>query len=369
MARRPRVSTYYRAREGYWTVRWREHGKQHEQGGYQTQDEAEDDADIIRKRVRSGIPGVRTSCTVGTLVANWFDSYVLTPAIAPATRDTYIIDARRILDHLADRDAATLSSADVRAWRDHIATTTSPRAANKAHTALSSAYQRGRETDPPLVEANPCRGISRLPEVRRAVNMPTRQHIAALEASAPAPRELAMLMIASRGALRQSELLGLRWGDADAASGGVFIRQIADLGRTIRESPKTQRSVRRVPLPPSAWAAIDAYRPATTDPSALMFPSPEDRHRPLQRTSWVRYWWQRWKLAAAWDAASRGDEWAALLDIEWKSLRHHAISRWAAAGASQAQVSRWSGDSMATIDKHYAHLFDDDEFDVMQAID
>jgi hypothetical protein len=103
-----------------------------------------------------------------------------------------------------------------------------------------------------------------------------------------------------------------------------------------------------------------------------MFPSPTDPARPVSRSAWAKVYWKRWRRHAAWLAAAEGqpeDVWADLLELDWKNLRHHAISRWAAGGASITQVSRWSGDSIATVDKHYAHLFDEDEAHVMAAVD
>jgi len=282
MARKPpSVTTYYRKREGYWTVRWREHGRQIEHGGYPTQADAVEAAHHVRQRLRTGLPGVRSTLPLTDLVAAWWNTYVNTDAVTAATREGYRNDTRRILEYLAHTDAATLTQPRVREWRDTIADTHSARAANKAMTALSSAYQRGIEAG--ITETNPCRGIRALPEVRQRIHMPTRRHVEILEQTAPTPRELAMLMVASRGALRQSELLGLTWENVNTTDGSVFIRQVADRDRHIRQSPKTQRSNRRVPLPPAAVDALEQIRPPAA--TGLIFPSPTDPTRPLHRRS------------------------------------------------------------------------------------
>jgi integrase len=369
-ARRPKVRTYERA-PGKWSVIWRELGRQLEERGYETEDEAEDRADEIRQRLRTGLPGARQHRTIGQLVANWYDDYVTTDSVQAATRQGYRIDMARILDTLRDENAHTIGSARVREWRDTIAAQHGPRAANKAHTALSSAYQRGIEASPPMVEHNPCRGVKRLAEPKQGYVAPSRLHVEYLEQTAPAPRELAMLLVASRCGLRQSELFGLKWGQVRGAA--LQVTQVADpVTRETRQSLKTMRSERRIPMPTRTIAALDAIRPPSASPDDLVFPSPTDPSRPMSRSAWPKTYFWPWRRAAAWQAAADEhgeDVWGELLDLLWKHLRHHSIARWAAAGATITQVSRWSGDSIATIDKHYAYLFDEDEAVVMLAID
>lgn len=370
MARRPSISIDQRT-NGRWRVRWREAGRQREEGGFELESEAQDHADEIRERLRTGLPGTRQHRTVGQLVARWWDDYVTTDSVQAATRQGYRIDIRRILDTLKDADAHTLSASQIREWRDTIAAADGPRAANKAHTALSSAYQRAIEAHPPLAERNPCRGVKRLAEPVQGFTAPSRLHVEYLERTAPAPRELAMLLIATRCGLRQSELFGLKWGQVRGRH--LQITQVADpVTRRARASLKTTRSERRVPMPPRCIEALDALRPGTERADDLVFPSPTDPTRPMSRSAWPKTYYWPWRIAAS--KLAKQDKQPArvtrtLLEIQWKHFRHHAVARWAAGDATITQVSRWSGDSIATIDKHYAYLFDEDEADVMQAID
>jgi hypothetical protein len=71
-ARRPKVRTYERA-PGKWSVIWRELGRQLEERGYESEDEASDRADEIRQRLRTGLPGARQHRTIDKHYAYLFD--------------------------------------------------------------------------------------------------------------------------------------------------------------------------------------------------------------------------------------------------------------------------------------------------------
>jgi len=368
-ARRPKVSTYYRESRGTWSVRYWEHGRRLEETGYETEDEAEDRADEIRQRLRQGLSGARTPRTIGELIAHWWDTYVTTGSVTRSGRETYQIDAARILATIGLEQAAQ-PTARFRLWLDELAQSHSPRTANKTLTALSSAYQRALEHDPPLVETNPCRGVKRLPEQVQPMVIPTPRQVVWLERTAPSERAYCLLMIASRCGPRQSELFALEWGHdlGDALHFG----QVAERGREIRKSTKTRHS-RRVPIPPSVREALDWYANTIPRRRGMLFPSPTDPQRPADRSAWVKVYWYPWRRHAAWHAAAAGEGehvWGGLLELHWKHLRHHYASRLASARATILQCSRWMGhSSFATTDKRYSFLFDEDEAHVMAAID
>ena len=367
--RRPAVRTYERS-AGKWSVIWREHGRQREERGFATQDEAEDHADPIRERLRKGLPGVREARTVGQLVAYWYNSYVDTVSVQASTRVGYRIDGARILEHLGEHDAH-MGTGTVRTIRNRISELHGARAANKFHSALSSVYRVALEHDPPLVENNPCLGLKRLAEPPQGFIEPIPAHITYLEQTAPTPVALAMLRLASRCALRQSELLGLPWKQFGTKS--LRVAQVADpVTRQQRQSLKTKRSERRVPFPASVLEAVNAIRPKPLKVGALMFPAIMDPSRPIPRADFLKRTWRPWRAAAAQaaqDASEPPEVWETLAEIQWKHFRHYAITQWFRNGATIAQVSRWSGDSIATIEKHYAYLMNDDEDDVMARLE
>jgi len=130
--------------------------------------------------------------------------------------------------------------------------------------------------------------------------------------------------------LRQQELLGLDWVDFDAEHQTLRIRQAVVRGYdglTIGE-PKTPRSRRTVRLP----SYLASYLGFWQRPTGPMFDG---------------------KRSARWSATDLSRRWKAALlfwghdPIEWRALRHIAVSRMIESGMDVVQVSRIVGHSTA----------------------
>ncbi|MGW6138948.1 site-specific integrase [Streptomyces sp. NPDC055140] len=83
-----------------------------------------------------------------------------------------------------------------------------------------------------------------------------------LLAAARVNRLWAAYELAVRIGLRRGELLGLRWSDVDLHEGVLTVRQALQRvgGELLIVAPKTQRSARRVALPPECVTALRAQR-------------------------------------------------------------------------------------------------------------
>ncbi|MFF8896080.1 tyrosine recombinase XerC [Streptomyces lydicus] len=83
-----------------------------------------------------------------------------------------------------------------------------------------------------------------------------------LLAAARSNRLWAAYELAVRIGLRRGEVLGLRWSDVDLYEGVVTVRQALQRvgGELLIVAPKTQRSARRVALPPECVTALRAQR-------------------------------------------------------------------------------------------------------------
>jgi integrase len=136
-----------------------------------------------------------------------------------------------------------------------------------------------------------------------------------------------LVVVAMHTGMRRGELLGLRWGDLDLASGQLRIRRDkAGDGRWVALNSE----------------AIDALRAAKRRAvvSPLVFCTPEGRSLGL---NFKRYW----------QPAVRA---AGLVDFRFHDLRHTFASRLVACGVSSYIVQHAGGWRTASMMQRYAHL-------------
>lgn len=346
MPRIPRISIDQRP-DGSYRVRWREHGRQKQDGGHTTIEEAEAVRFSIEARFRAGLPGARDRFTIRELITRWWDDYVLT--LDYSTRATYKTSARRVLDTIGDADANRLTTPLLIAWRDELQLQITNGLVNDALKVLSSAYQRGVEWG--LVEANPVRGVPRLPEPPRNIVIPTREEVIRLGITCPDTMARARFLIAACVGLRPAEQLALQW------------RHIHD--RTIRVEralkpdgsigPTKTKTDRSVPMPPSVIEALTRWRNESEHSRSHhpVFPSPRGSY--LNPSRFRTRVWYPWREQA--DAEH----------LDWKTLRHYYASWIASFGGTITQLSRWMGHAnFSTTANRYIHLFDDDAWGVME---
>ncbi len=81
----------------------------------------------------------------------------------------------------------------------------------------------------------------------------------------------ALVALALASGMRQSELLGLRWGDVDLATGALRVQR--QLGRDGQfAEPKTKKARRTIDLPASCVATLKEHRRAQTEERLLVGP-------------------------------------------------------------------------------------------------
>jgi integrase len=91
--------------------------------------------------------------------------------------------------------------------------------------------------------------------------------------TATATRDRALLLTVSLTGLRASELRGLRWSDVDLKAAELYVRQRADR-YNVMGPPKTEASVRAMPMPPEALFALKRWKlECPANDGNLVFPT------------------------------------------------------------------------------------------------
>jgi len=104
-------------------------------------------------------------------------------------------------------------------------------------------------------------------------DFPEPREIKRLIAAATTPRQKALVLTAALTGLRASELRGLRWRDVDLKANELHVRKRADRFNAIGE-PKSESSVRGVPLAPELVAALKTWKLACPKGDlGLVFPT------------------------------------------------------------------------------------------------
>jgi integrase len=110
---------------------------------------------------------------------------------------------------------------------------------------------------------NPAHAVDSVQRSKRATFTLTATQAAAFLRAAEGDPYAALFVLALHAGLRQSELLGLEWGDLDLERGTLTVRRslarVKGQGLQLVE-PKTKASAATIPLAPRAVAALRAHR-------------------------------------------------------------------------------------------------------------
>ncbi len=151
-----------------------------------------------------------------------------------------------------------------------------------------------------------------------------------------------LVLFAAATGLRPSEWLALELRDIDRHARVVYVRRAYRNGRI--KCPKTDASLRAVPLQQVALEALDAL--PRRNGSTLVFPAPRGGYLDLHN---FRY--RDWKPA---QRELGIDPIRRIYD-----LRHSFATFALRAGISTFDLSRYMGASLTMIDRHYGHLAKD----------
>jgi integrase len=159
-----------------------------------------------------------------------------------------------------------------------------PHSIHHYHTVLSAVFRKA--VDWGFVHANPAHGIE-LPRIVAKNEQPVLtidQATALLDKLTPVPRCAVALALAT--GLRRGELFAIRWQDFEERTATLTIRQA--VYDKVFDTPKTQKSLRSIPLSDAVVAFLCNWRSqcTRTDPTDFIIPGrkavPRDQKRMLQ---------------------------------------------------------------------------------------
>ena len=341
---------------GKWRARYRLHP-----GGPQRAKhfDRKTDAQRFLARVQSQLlEGAYIDPTAGQIrfadyAAAWQKAQVHRPT-TEAQVDAHL--RNHILPAFGDRPVASIRPSEVQAWVRGRANLLAPSTVEVVYRILSAILADAVADR--LMARNPAKGV-RLPrQAKKPVEPPTVGDIEGLIDTMP-DRYRAIVVLAAGTGLRQGECFGLTVDRVDFLRRSITVdRQLvlAGSGPPQFGPPKTEASVRSVPLPDVVATAVAAHLerwpPAHED---LIFTSPAGL--PLRRN----------RFNETWRAATQR---AGVEGIRFHDLRHFYASLLIDHGESVKVVQARLGHASAaeTLDT-YAHLWPDNEERTRAAVD
>src|SRR6266540_2746483 len=224
--------------------------------------------------------------------------------------------------------------AEIATWRMNIAGGHRFEATQALRQVLGRAVSWG------LIDVNPAKQGIDNPQRRYTEKQPF-ESWAELEALAAelGPHYGPLVLFAAATGLRPGEWIGLEQRDIDRDARVAYVRRAYRNGRV--KCPKTEASVRAVPLQAIALAALE--RLPGNGRSPLVFPSPRGSYFDLN--NFRNRHWKPAQQAAGITPPRRVYD-----------LRHTFATFAPRAGISTFDLSRYMGASLTMIDRHYGHL-------------
>jgi len=243
-----------------------------------------------------------------------------------------------------------LTEPDVGYFRDALRTSgvsvpTTRKIISTLHTILKFAISKG------VVAVNAASNIEVIgsrSEGSKKIKPPTKSDMKAILEAADVDLRFMVLFAASTG-LRAGEQWAVRWDHVDVAGCKLSVERRVDAYGE-EGPPKSDAGVRGVPLSSMLLRSLKEWRLQSkfSGDDDLIFPNKKGNYTCHDNL-----------IKRLYKPTLQG---AGLLDINWHSLRHYAISTWIEAGLAPKTVQTFAGHSSlsVTMDR-YGHLFPSDD--------
>jgi integrase len=280
-------------------------------------------------------------------LAEFVDEYLGQHEVAPVTLEKLRFLLSRAVQAFGDDYLDELDPSEISAWRMTIPAGYRFEATQALRQVLARAVVWG------LLEVNPAKQGVENPQRRRTEKRPFEswQELEAL-AKRLGPRLGPMVLFAAATGMRPGEWVALERRDVDCAGRVAYVNRSFTKGRLT--SPKTEASVRAVPLQARALAALEQLPPGR--PRDLLFPA--DRGGYLDLHNFRNRNWRPAQVAVGIEPFRR------IYD-----LRHTFATFALRAGISTFELSRYMGASLTMIDRHYGHLARDGREHAIRLLD
>jgi integrase len=328
-----------------WAYRYRTGGrdsKRVQRGGFATEQDARDALERELERLRRE-RRISRSLTLGELVETYLAQHDVQPVTIEKLR--YLLSKATAV--FGDRKIGELTSQEIATWRMRL----SPGYRFEATQALRQVLHRAVAWG--MLDINPAKvGVDN--PVRRRKEQHPFESWAELEALGEAigSRYGPMIIFAAATGLRPAEWIALEKRDVDPHERVVYVRRSFTRGEL--KTPKTEASMRAVPLQARALDALERIKNANGSP--LLFPG--ERGGYLDIHHFRPFCWRPAQKAAGIDPLRRVYD-----------LRHTFATFALRAGISTFDLSRYMGASLTMIDRHYGHLARDGREHAIKLLD
>jgi integrase len=326
--------------ERLWAYRFRTGGrgsKRVQRGGFASEQDARDALERELERLRRE-RRIARRLTLAELVETYLAQHDVQPVTIEKLR--YLLGKATAV--FGDRRIGELTSQEIAEWRMAL----SPGYRFEATQALRQILQRAVAWG--MIDVNPAKvGVDN--PVRRRKEQHPFESWAELEGVARAigPRYGPMILFAAATGLRPAEKR-----DVDRKERVVYVRR--SFTRRELKIPKTEASMRAVPLQARALDALERIKDGNVSP--LLFPGERGGHLDIHH--FRPFQWRPAQKAAGINPLRR------IYD-----LRHTFATFALRTGISTFDLSRYMGASLTMIDRHYGHLARDGREHAIKLLD
>src|SRR5919201_1560781 len=330
-------------RLGAYRYRTGERGSRRVQrGGFASEQDARDALERELERLRRE-RRIARRLTLAELV----ETYLPQHDVQPVTIEKLRSPLKKATAVFGDRKIAELTSQEIAAWRMRLSAGYRFEATQVLRQVPHRAVAWG------MMDINPAKvGVDNT--VRRRKEQHPFESWAELEALATAigPRYGPMIVFAAATGLRPAEWIALEKRDIDRKERVVYVRRSFTRGQL--KFPKTEASMRAVPLQARAFDALDRIKDGNGSP--LLFPGERGGYVDIHH--FHPFQWRPAQEAAGIDPVRRVYD-----------LRHTFATFALPAGISTFDLSRYMGASLTMIDRHYGHLARDGREHAIKLLD